>query len=417
MKRLYRPIGYRHLAVLAAVLIFVNVSAAAGDVIDDANSGIAAISQGNYPLAIQVLTRVLETESPSLTRGDRGVIFFNRGLAQQSLSNLDGAIEDYGRAIEIGAEDSFSFFNRGTAYEAQGRFECARRDFARAVELNPNRPAFAERLEAVRTRSGGDIGACQDITVVADAVQAEVEPVRPVPPAGSPDPMAEAVVDERTSPVADAGRQTVAQAETAGQETMVAAAEPAPVRPREPHQAPTNPVPDPIIQDQPQTPQASEPAAQQTPMGDLQEAQMASRPPDATPKIIVPTPVVRTPKPGAAGGPAVNQGAGGGIAKRPSAAPSGESLLAQAPMPVGDVAAASPPGPALGLQPLQILEAGTLTVNFGDDQSPFARDGECDDARFAGAGMAVTQLLKADLFHDAEDCRNLYMSGLVRLRR
>jgi hypothetical protein len=60
--------------------------------------------------------------------------------------------------------------------------------------------------------------------------------------------------------------------------------------------------------------------------------------------------------------------------------------------------------------------AGTTSaqVDFGDDASQWARDGECDDPRFAGEGSAET-LVEADLYHDATDCRTLFDQGRVML--
>ena len=54
-------------------------------------------------------------------------------------------------------------------------------------------------------------------------------------------------------------------------------------------------------------------------------------------------------------------------------------------------------------------------VDFGDDSSVWARDGECDDPRFEGQGMATT-LVDEDLLSDATDCRILFERGLIRLR-
>ena len=48
------------------------------------------------------------------------------------------------------------------------------------------------------------------------------------------------------------------------------------------------------------------------------------------------------------------------------------------------------------------------SVNFGDDASKFANDGECDDKRFSGPGMTETPLLESDVGHDATDCRTAY---------
>ena len=54
-------------------------------------------------------------------------------------------------------------------------------------------------------------------------------------------------------------------------------------------------------------------------------------------------------------------------------------------------------------------------VDFGDDSSEWSFDGECDDPRFIGDGMAAS-LLAEDRGRDASDCRSLYRAGHIRLR-
>lgn len=54
-------------------------------------------------------------------------------------------------------------------------------------------------------------------------------------------------------------------------------------------------------------------------------------------------------------------------------------------------------------------------VEFGDDRSQWANDGECDDSRFTGNGMAEV-LLDEDLYADATDCRSLFHAGQIALR-
>ncbi len=54
-------------------------------------------------------------------------------------------------------------------------------------------------------------------------------------------------------------------------------------------------------------------------------------------------------------------------------------------------------------------------IDFGDDSSEWANDGECDDSRFEGDGMA-SRLLDQNLYRDATDCRNLYDRALIDLR-
>ncbi|MCK9488432.1 MAG: hypothetical protein M0Q42_03335 [Xanthomonadales bacterium] len=55
-------------------------------------------------------------------------------------------------------------------------------------------------------------------------------------------------------------------------------------------------------------------------------------------------------------------------------------------------------------------------IDFGDDASTWANDGECDDPRFTGPGMTSTPLLDEDTRHDASDCRRAFQAGQIRLR-
>ncbi len=72
--------------------------------------------------------------------------------------------------------------------------------------------------------------------------------------------------------------------------------------------------------------------------------------------------------------------------------------------------------PSLGLIiALAVPSVGfSQSVKFGDNKSEYANDGECDDRRFIGQGMA-TSLDEDDNFHDANDCRKLYRAGMIKL--
>jgi hypothetical protein len=62
-----------------------------------------------------------------------------------------------------------------------------------------------------------------------------------------------------------------------------------------------------------------------------------------------------------------------------------------------------------------ITSQSRAQIAFGDDSSEWAFDGECDDPRFIGQGMADV-LLGEDRFADATDCRALEEAGQIRLR-
>jgi hypothetical protein len=66
-----------------------------------------------------------------------------------------------------------------------------------------------------------------------------------------------------------------------------------------------------------------------------------------------------------------------------------------------------------------ILWATPITLlaqfSFGDNTSAYALDGECDDPRFQGQGMSEL-LVYSDLYRDASDCSTLFDSGSISLR-
>ena len=60
--------------------------------------------------------------------------------------------------------------------------------------------------------------------------------------------------------------------------------------------------------------------------------------------------------------------------------------------------------------------ATSAAPDFGDDNGKYSKDGECDDMRFAGAGMTSTPLLDEDIKHDATDCRSAFNDGRLTFK-
>ena len=59
--------------------------------------------------------------------------------------------------------------------------------------------------------------------------------------------------------------------------------------------------------------------------------------------------------------------------------------------------------------------AGRGGYFFGSDESPYAKDGQCDDMRFDGPG-AATILLNEDIGRDASDCAAAFAAGSISHR-
>ena len=66
-----------------------------------------------------------------------------RGNAKGDKGDLDGAIADYTRAIELDPKFTEAYYNRGLAKKHKGDLDGAIADYNRVIEINPNNPKYA----------------------------------------------------------------------------------------------------------------------------------------------------------------------------------------------------------------------------------------------------------------------------------
>jgi tetratricopeptide (TPR) repeat protein len=112
----------------------------------DEESSAASIDRG--------IAKGNEKESPA----SAGTVedFFNRAGAKKAAGDLDGAIADYDRAIQIDPKDAAIYNNRGLTKQAKGDLDAAIVDFNRAIQLNPKDAiAYSNRGNAKRDK--GDL--------------------------------------------------------------------------------------------------------------------------------------------------------------------------------------------------------------------------------------------------------------------
>ena len=123
---------------LIAAMALVALAACASPTAFD--RGLAHLRGGRYAQAQADFDETLGTSAAALA---------NRGVARARQGDLDDAIEDYTRALELAPEDAEILFNRGNAWVAKGEYQRAVADFMRAVEADPGHAQALFRHAAV----------------------------------------------------------------------------------------------------------------------------------------------------------------------------------------------------------------------------------------------------------------------------
>ena len=148
----------RFLRLLALLLSMALIpgALAKGDADGYNNRGIAKQAKGDLEGAIADFNRAIELNPRDAQA------YNNRGNPKQDKGDLEGAIADYNRAIELDPKYAKAYYNRGLAKQAKGDLDGAIADYNRAIELNPkNAAAYTNR--GVAKQAKGDLeGAIAD---------------------------------------------------------------------------------------------------------------------------------------------------------------------------------------------------------------------------------------------------------------
>ena len=94
--------------------------------------GIAKRKKGDLDGAIADFTKAIELK-PNYAEA-----YANRGNAKQAKGDLDGAIADSTNAIELKPDDAEAYTNRGNAKRAKGDLDGAIADSTKTIELKPD---------------------------------------------------------------------------------------------------------------------------------------------------------------------------------------------------------------------------------------------------------------------------------------
>ncbi len=120
--------------------------------------GTAYNARGQMDLAIEDFDRCIEIE-PHFVRA-----YNNRGIAYYTKGDFSRALEDYNKLLKLNPKFSSAYLNRGAVYYAQGNVGKAFEDWTKAIELDPLSAENAYSNRAVIFGARGDLqGALHDL--------------------------------------------------------------------------------------------------------------------------------------------------------------------------------------------------------------------------------------------------------------
>ena len=115
------------------------------------------------PLVSRRIVLLFALFSASALFGQTTANEFNaRGAGKRAKGDLEGAIADFTKAIELNPEFAAAYNNRGAAKRLKGDHDGALADFTRAIELDPNLASAYGNRANIRKAKGDTAGADAD---------------------------------------------------------------------------------------------------------------------------------------------------------------------------------------------------------------------------------------------------------------
>jgi tetratricopeptide (TPR) repeat protein len=120
----------------------------------------------SYLIAVKIQETVHESPSPASSpaaeESDSNLV--NRGIEKAKNGDLDGALADFNRAIELNPKDDVAYYNRAQAKRLKKNAGGAVADYTRAIELGSKNPAAYNNRGNARAENSDRDGAIADYT-------------------------------------------------------------------------------------------------------------------------------------------------------------------------------------------------------------------------------------------------------------
>lgn len=165
MLTVLRPVFYGFTILL--LLALPGLAYELPQVCHDANNLEKNAPSSDFPLVVELYTQCLEED---LSPENRAIAYNNRGYLQARIGNLDQAIDDCNKSIELNPKNATAYDSRGYALVKAGKLDRAIADFSAAIDLDPTQAiayagrARAHELGGDRTRAEADMKKARELS-------------------------------------------------------------------------------------------------------------------------------------------------------------------------------------------------------------------------------------------------------------
>ncbi|GEM_PF-2788888 len=123
------------------------------------------------PLLLSQATTVSSIES---IEPRNAADFLKQGVAKTKMNDLEGAIADFTKAIQLKRDYAAAYYNRGTTYANVGRPRDAIADYTQVILLKPNNAYVRYDRGLIRADLGDQKGAIADLQQAASLFQQQL---------------------------------------------------------------------------------------------------------------------------------------------------------------------------------------------------------------------------------------------------